>query len=285
MKKLLSVIPAILLFASCSEEQDQNLSTPNVIPKIIARQSCYRILAIGNSFTEDATRHIPSLLNNNNENDVYFAILTRGGSSLQNHWDNHLDNKTSYSFKYCFCGEWLSADIKTVNSALDFVDWDIVVLQQVSDLSGDYSTYQPYLDNLIQLSKDCNEDPLIAWNMTWAYSSNSSHPAFSRYGKDRSKMYESIENAVLTMINDSTGIDIVIPTGRLIENLRYSHFNTPNDLTRDGYHLDKGFPCLMLSYLWHEMLITPNTSVSVFPDSLSAFKDSIILGAAPNFRG
>lgn len=95
--------------------------------------------------------------------------------------------------------------------------------------------------------------------MTWAYSSDSDYAPFNNYDCDRQKMYQAISDATEQV---SELVDLIIPSGKVIEEFRNSAYNDENDLTRDGYHLNKGFPCFALSCLWHEYLITPYTHES-----------------------
>lgn len=223
-----------------------------------------KILAIGNSFTEDATDYLPQLIEEADEKSVVIARICCGGTSLENHWQNHLSGRPDYTFQISDNGKWsVHADIKCIDKALDFVDWDIVVVQQLSYLSGIASTYHPYLENFLDLISSKNTKARTAFQMTWAYSARSHHPDFSRYGKSRSKMYRAIRNAVELI---DTTVNIMIPTGTLIEMLRETPFNNALDLTRDGYHLDNGLPSYAAACLWHELLIAPTTQKSVFPN-------------------
>ena len=73
--------------------------------------------------------------------------------------------------------------------------------------------------------------------MTWAYKVGSTHSDFSKYNKDQMTMYNAIVSAVNTKILTNDKIDIVIPSGTSIQNVRTSFIG---DMTRDGYHLSTG---------------------------------------------
>lgn len=248
-----------LLFLMASCDAEKNLIEHTDIAHKLSNNSGLKILAIGNSFTDDATSYIPQIIDTFEEYDVFFAKIVKGGSSLQDHWCNLSSSEEKYSFYFNSYSWWFPTSIRTINEALELTDWDYVVLQQLSNTSGIYESYQPYLNNLISVIKEHNPDTKIAWHMTWAYSSTSNHGGFKNYDCDREKMYNAITEAT-EQVREL--VDIVIPSGKVIEEFRNSEYNDNNDLTRDGYHLNKGFPCFALSCLWHEYLITPYTHES-----------------------
>lgn len=255
---LLIILATLFIITSCDDKEE--IKRQNTVDaQSMAESAGLKILAIGNSFTDDATRHMPDLLCTLEEDDVFFTKVTKGGGSLQRHWDNFTTFNDEYNFSFCQNAEWKQTNIGTINSAIEFTDWDYVVLQQVSDLSGLYDTYQPYLDSLIYTVKKINPDVRIVWHMTWSYASTSTHPGFAKYDNDSRKMYESILSAADHVRNL---VDTIIPSGKLINDLRGSDLNTDLELTRDGYHLDQGFPSYAVSCLWHECLITPYTNKS-----------------------
>lgn len=262
-----------LVTASCSEDVNEpgKSTYSSVMPKVKAENAKLRILAVGNSFTDDACRYIPQLIYNAGEdNDIFFATLTRGNTSLQNHWKNYLNQETGYIFQYNLAGLWKKTAIKTVDKAMGLTDWDIVVFQQLSYLAGEYDSFNPYLENLKGIALENNPDTRIAWQLTWAYASSSTHSGFARYNNDSSEMYDAIIDAAKKV---SGQVDVVIPSGILINTLREKNPDSELEMTRDGYHLDTGFPCYAAGCLWHETLITPETGTSCLPDSLSWIRE------------
>ncbi len=245
----LLLFSSFLFMTSCYDEERHALENTD-IASTSANNSGLSVLAIGNSFTDDATRHLPQIMNAFEEKDIFFAKIVKGGTSLQDHWENISSSAKEYVFYFNKYSFWVSAKISTVKEAIELTDWDYVVLQQLSTLSVDYDSYQPYLNDLISIIKKNCPDTKIVWQMTWAYSSATCN---------REEMYNSIVAATEKV---SEVVDIVIPSGRVIEELRESEYNDDMDLTRDGRHLNKGFPCFALSCLWHEYLITPYTHES-----------------------
>lgn len=253
----ISIILAVLLQSCSAEEQDEPAIpfSPTETPENYK----LKILAIGNSFTVDATEYLRILIDDAIENDVLIARLVRNSCSLEMHWDNHVSNNSDYKFQYQYDSAWRDYPISTIDAALDFTDWDIVVIQQVSGLSGDYTTYQPYLDNLCRLFRDANSDTKIAWHFTWAYPQGSTHPDFKYYGNDSDTMYDAIISAGSKAAGN---LDMTIPSAQLIQKLRYEYTDAGIDFTRDGYHLSYGMAMYAVASLWHEILITPYTGYS-----------------------
>lgn len=263
------LILIILLLTACGEPEYLKSTSRETSLEYLIQNSEYRILAIGNSFLEDATRYLPRLMEEQKESAVLFCRLHKNSTSLKDHWNNHQSKENSYELYYICNGSWYRAEDMNIDNALTLTDWDIVSLQQLSDYSGLPETYEPYLQDLINLTENGSKNPSIAWHQTWSYSSNATFSAFANYGYDRTKMEDAIND---TYQRYSDYFDITIPSGTLIKALRESTYNTADDMTLDGRHLDTGLPCYALSSLWHDILITPVTGKSSLE---SEFRPSI----------
>ena len=221
--------------------------------------STLKILAIGNSYTLNATYNLPTLINNLNEDKICFATLTRGNASLKYHWNSHKNNNSDYTLNYSDNGNWIHSSIKTIDEALRLLDWDIIVIQQVSSESGLYDTYQPYLDNLISLFRETNPGAKLAWHYTWAYTPWYQNDNFKNYNYDSEKMYNAIleagDKASLTF-------DLSIPSATLIKQMREEFPEVQNGFSNDGTHITDEFAEYSLSSLWYEILISPYFSTS-----------------------
>lgn len=254
LNRLLSLLPACIIYGCSTDGHPADIDAL----KETADNASLRILAIGNSFTDNSTLYIPELLtlSPDNTKKLFFAKITQAGSSLEMHWNNHLHGSAVYSFSFADAGGWITTKNTTLDAALDLTQWDIIVLQQVSGLSGIPESYHPYISNISTLIRNENPGVTIGWQMTWAYSNHSTHADFAYYGNSRTEMFDAIVHA-LSEVTPYT--DFIIPSGTLIERLRASSYNDSMDLTADGYHLDQGMPCLALSCLWHEIIIAPCT--------------------------
>lgn len=248
-----------------------------------------RILAIGNSFSDDAMEYLPALLDNLGVENVSLARLFVAGCSLERHMKMYNSDKAAYQYYRSEAGRnrWVKA-ARTVSlrQALADGEWDIVVMQQASGFSGRYESYEPYLDSLIAVVRRAQPHARLAWHMTWAYASGSTHPQFADYGSDRTQMYEEICGAVRQMLHEHPHtFRYLIPSGAVIESLRLSEVNNPPmDFTRDGYHMDFGAGRYALACTWYEVLIRPFTHRSMRNNSLlSIWGDMKVDGRMASF--
>lgn len=236
-----------------------------------------KILGIGNSFTIDGMTYLPQITYQNGLRNVVYATLEYGGASLQQHWDFYQNDETKYGFRTSnpstgYWNKW-EETYKTLREALQYENWDVIVLQQASEYSGLYHTYQPYLNDLLdELALMAgNARVVFAWQMTWAYGSNSDHPGFAYYDHDQKLMQQKIEESVRMMAQES-GVDLIIPSGAIIQDLRASEYNRPPaDLTRDGTHLDLGIGCYAASAAWFETLVAPVFRTTVVGNTFETY--------------
>lgn len=246
-----------------------------------------RILAIGNSFSDDGMEYLPLLMDNMGIENVEIARLYVGGCSLEQHIAFYDQNQAPYQFYYSATKRFNKPKIKTdirlgnpeanlwqktdrvaLIDALKWGEWDIITMQQVSGLSGLYDSYQPYLGRLVEIVRKHQPDAKIAWQMTWAYSTDSQHGDFHRYGRNQQQMLDAIYASVNEMLKE-IDFDYIIPSGTAIQSLRLSDVNNhPLDLTRDGYHMDLGAGRYTLACVWYETLIKPFTHKSMMGNTL-----------------
>ena len=132
-----------------------------------------RILAIGNSFSDDGTEYLPALLENLNVENVEVARLYVGGCTLEQHVNFYDNSEAAYKFYRSKAGEnkWVENPEKvTMQYALAMGEWDIITMQQASGFSGMYDSYTPYLGRLIEAVKKAQPQAELVWHMTWSYS-------------------------------------------------------------------------------------------------------------------
>lgn len=228
-----------------------------------------KILAIGNSFTEDGTAYLPSLVRTAGIKNVTIAKMVIGGTSLLSHHTHAIKDDSVYNFAVSTDGSFKSQGKKKFSDCLLSDTWDYVILQQVSQHSGLYRTYQPYLNNLINIIHNHYPQAIIGWQMTWAYSSTSTHTGFKNYDNNQAIMYESILDAVNQM-KAETGLSVIIPTGMVIQDLRKTYISNDLELTRDGYHLDYGAGRYAAACTWFETLIRPKFQIGIKGNTLRA---------------
>ncbi len=224
-----------------------------------------RILGIGNSFTDDGMMYLPDLLEAAGIRNVVLGRLYIGGCSLERHCTEYERDAPAYIYYKSEHNRWETrSEQATLKQGIADEPWDIVVLQQASGLSGDYRSFQPWLDRLAGIVRwNCsNAGVCIAWQQTWAYASDSDHGDFVRYGRSRQQMYDSIVAAVGQLL-EQTAIEVVIPSGTTIRNLRGTEFCDARELTRDGYHLGLGMGRYAAACAWFQALVAPVLRCSI----------------------
>lgn len=196
-----------------------------------------RVLAIGNSFSEDAMTYLGEIANDYGMEDFVIAYLYIGGASLETHWTTVSNGTSSYRYEKNVENEWENKGNKSLLIGLLDEEWDIVTFQQVSGYSGMTETFQPYLDNLIDyVNTNKLTDTTFMWHQTWAYAQSSTHSSFPNYNSDQITMYEAIADASQNYIAKDSRFRQVIPAGTAIQNVRTSVVG--DHVNRDGYHLN-----------------------------------------------
>ena len=231
-----------------------------------------RILAIGNSFSDDGTEYLPALLENLNVKNVEVARLYVGGCTLEQHVNFYDNSEAAYKFYHSKAGEnkWVENPEKvTMQYALAMGEWDIITMQQASGFSGMYDSYTPYLGRLIEAVKKAQPQAELVWHMTWSYSSDSNHKHYKHYDNDQQQMNSAIDNCLHTLLAEFDEIERIVPSGTAVKSLRKSAINNyPKDLTRDGFHMGHGAGRYALACTWYETLVEPYTGKSMMGNTL-----------------
>ena len=203
-----------------------------------------KILAIGNSFSQDATANIELLCD-----ELYVRNLCIGGCSLERHCHEAESGAANYSYQEN--GEQCVIGGRTLEWALKAEKWDIVTIQQVSYCSGILETYDPWMEKLMQYIKDHTKSKIV-FHQTWAYEDGCETPGFANYHFDRKEMEDRIVKTC-GQICEREKLE-VIRTGEFIADLRnYDFFNIRRggiSLSRDGYHLSYNYGRHAAASIW-----------------------------------
>lgn len=250
---------------------------------VFAANDTIRVLAIGNSFSEDAVENY--LYDLGKSDGVTFVIgnMFIGGCSLEKHWNNATNDLAVYSYRKI---ETNGVKMTIPNSKLSDVipskQWDYISFQQVSFNAGMYDTYFPYLSNLFTYVKSKATNPEVKYmlHMTWAYAQNSTHTGFVNYNKNQSQMYSAIVEAVNHVAN-TVDIKTIVPSGTAIQNARSSYLG--DTFCRDGHHLNLVIGRYIAACTWYEKLTGRSVVGNSFaPSSLSKAEIKIAQEAAHN---
>src|SRR5690554_1071652 len=97
-----------------------------------------KILAIGNSFSDDAVEHYLYGLAEANGDNILIGNMYIGGCSLERHYNNMKENAAAYSYRKIVDGnKTITPDYKLIDAIKD-EEWDYISVQQVSGQSGIY---------------------------------------------------------------------------------------------------------------------------------------------------
>lgn len=239
-----------------------------------------RILAIGNSFSQDAVEQYLYQLFDAAGQKVIIGNLYIGGCSLERHWGNTSNGKTDYYYRKVVDGVKNETKNVTLLHGLTDEKWDIISLQQSSGVSGQYASYNPYLPNLIAWLRENapKKDFKLAWHQTWAYASSSTHSAFPNYGSDQMTMYNAIVDCTQKALNDNK-FDLLIPSGTAIQDARTSMLG--DSFNRDGYHLEVTYGRYTAACTWFEAISGQSVvGNSYAPETVGDFEKQIAQNAA-----
>lgn len=235
-----------------------------------------KLLAIGNSFSEDAIEQNLFELAGAAGHQMVIGNMCIGGCSLERHWGNAQGNKPDYNYrKIEVDGKMTRTANYTLDKALRDEQWDYVSLQQVSQLSGMYSSFQPHLDSLIAYVRArVPATTKLIWHVTWAYAQNSTHGGFANYDRDQGKMYRAIVEGAQRLKKENAQFSLFIPVGTAIQNARTSFVG--DHLNRDGFHLDLVLGRYTAACTWFECLFGTNVVGNRFvPKGLSAEQKAV----------
>ena len=214
--------------------------------EILGAVKSLKILAIGNSFSNNALEYLPILANELGIEEIIVGKLYRGSCTVDRHWSDAQTGADYESFQVNKTGDanWItySAGQRSLAYALALYDWDIITFQQASGTSGMESSLGN-LQNLIDFvnARKTNPNAKLYWHMTWAYSQFSTHGSFPNYDKDQIKMYNAIVDVTKNCIDTDYSFTGIIPAGTAVQNYRDKDINNSSIeskyITTDGYHL------------------------------------------------
>jgi hypothetical protein len=195
-----------------------------------------KILAVGNSFSEDAFYYLHDVAKADNI-DLKVVNLYIGGCPLERHWNNIVTESKEYLYEL---NGQSTEQYVSVNDILKEEKWNYIMTQQASHDSGMEDTYFPYLDQLLNYFRSNCPEAEYLLHKTWAYEIDSNHSAFGRYHCSQQEMYEKLSKCY-DMAAKKTGMRL-IPSADVIQTVRkrspFRYELGEKSLCRDGYHMD-----------------------------------------------
>ncbi len=246
-------------------------SVEDVNPPFNANDDEINILFIGNSFTQDATEHLPGMLEASGVKNVHMTRLFHGGYTLPEYLAN-FDNENICAARNYHPGyrQWNGNESQDdcPGKVLKTRVWDIVVLQEHTGRKEGWEwpgTLEAAIKGLREKINSAQPDhkPTIVYLMSQTYS-NGSKVLKNSFADNRSMMFATT-CFVAKKVLECTPIDKIISTGAVLENLRTTSLNVDNgmQLTRDSYHMDYGISRYAAACAVFETIITPTTGKKV----------------------
>lgn len=222
-----------------------------------------RVLVIGNSFADDGLKYESELLSaaGINTEGLSVFMIYGFGASLKDYAEaiNAEILPDKYRLRQMVGGfeEW-QLDAKSLRDILS-QEWDIITLQQLSSLAGNYTTYQPYLDELVaEIKATCpNKSVVLGWNLVWGVSPFP-HVDFGLAS------WQNQVAACRQMLEATDYFSFVVPSGTAVQNARALGIdNDGHCLTRDEQHLCYGAGLYVAACAWWEAIIAPWSGVRI----------------------
>lgn len=264
---LISLLIATTSFIACSSDDGMDddyeaelkdfVYHPN--NRRLSEATELKVLAIGNSFTHDATAYINELADSMGLDKKRFCIyvMNAAGASLS-YW-NKIYRSHKVDSAYRMAGQIYMPVIKAPMADIIAQNWDVVVLQQYSGDADKYYTFNPSLSTLTKtIRRHCtNSNVMVAWNLTHSYG-----PARSGSAENSQSQWERIVKAA-KMVMKRDSLDFVIPSGTALQNARHTVLNNKSLLTLDDIHIGFGTARYVTACTWVETLLSPMFATSV----------------------
>lgn len=216
-----------------------------------AGQKTIRVLAIGNSFSEDAIEQNLHLIAAEKNVPMVIANMYIGGCTIDRHWNNVQNDIADYRYtRFEADGSKSIRQNVPISEVISSEPWDYISVQQASGVSGIEASYAN-LPAFVEWIRSKAPQAEVVFHQTWAYAVGAPHKEFPNYDCDQQKMYDAICSCVRTAC-EKCGIKTVIPSGQALQCLRLKTGNP--DYTRDGYHLSKGIGRYLAACTWFQTL-------------------------------
>ena len=203
---------------------------------VSAQSDTIRVLAIGNSFSQDAIEQYLYELGREVGVEMVIGNGYRGGQGFASHWRDVTEENNTFEYRKVVRGVRTNRRHTALRTLVQDEPWDYITVQQASPESGLYGTYEPCMSELLQYATALCPNPNVqlGFHMTWAYSHDSTHGGFANYGSSQQAMYDSIRSSVQLALAEHPEITFLVPSGTAIQNARASWLG--DNLNRDGYH-------------------------------------------------
>lgn len=201
----------------------------------------YKILSIGNSFTQDPQRYLNAIARARGV-DLKCVNLVIGGCSLERHYRNMLSDRDAYALEVNGTPTGFAVSL---SEALSSDMFDFVTLQQASHYSFLPDTYTPYIEDLADFVRSYQPKAKLVIQRTWAYEEGSQRLANMGFATEKD-MYDAI-CAAYDKAAELASADLSIPSGTAMHEALL--LGLPR-VHRDTFHADLGYGRYMLGLTW-----------------------------------
>ena len=239
-----------------------------------------KILAIGNSFSEDAIENYLYDLATSTDKKTIIANLYIGGAPLSLHLKNVNEDANKYRYrKTGLDGKKNTTQAVSISHTLSDENWDYISFQQASPLSGKYDVIMESLPQLVNYVREkVDAETQFVYHQTWAYQHDSDHKGFANYNRDQLTMYKAIVD-VSKKVYKLGDFKYIIPAGTAIQNARTSSMG--DTFTRDGYHLHLDYGRFTAACTWYEKIFGKDVRKNSYkPEKVTELQAKIAKEAA-----
>jgi histidinol-phosphate/aromatic aminotransferase/cobyric acid decarboxylase-like protein len=148
----------LALLAGCGGN-GQTEGTTETTAETVPDDGVLKILAIGNSFSEDAMHLLYEVAKAEGKEEIVLGNLFIGGCTLATHAKNATSNAAKYVFFTNRTGSWSKEENCTLLDGLRRDNWDIITLQQASHASGKVGTYNADIKTVVDYVNDNKLNP------------------------------------------------------------------------------------------------------------------------------
>lgn len=216
------------------------------------------ILAIGNSFSQDATRYLHQIARADGEK-LNVTNLYIGGCSLERHYRNMLSGERAYGLE---CNGEQTGFPVSLEEALLNRKWDVVTIQQVSSQSADPESFRPYIFSLVDMIREYAPKAKLLLHETWFYEDGGEKlQNWTNFSTAR-EMLTAVQKSYAQIASEIEA-DGIIPSGTLLGKLIDAGIPSVH---RDGSHASLGLGRYALGLLWYHILTGNAAAENPFHD-------------------
>ncbi len=250
--------------------------TPVVPDEDFVLPETIKILAIGNSFSEDAVEQELYGLFNAVGKKVIIGNMYIGGCDLVKHVTNAKNDNAAYSYRKIVNGSKTTTSGVKLSTALTDEDWTFVSIQDGAGFHGFYDTtyngvthsMEPNLTTMLTYIKEKCPGAKLMYHAPWAAKQGFTSNKFAYYDNNQKLMYEMICTATQAVEAAHPELMHIMNSMDVIQNARSSYIG--DNLTRDGWHLSYSAGRYTASCLWFEKIMGQSVVGNTYhPESLS----------------